>query len=592
MHSPVAMRPTPRSSVRWITLAILFLALATRAATYHVSLQGIDTDPGSESQPWRTIQKAANQVLPGDKVIVHAGSYDERVVTKRGGGSEATRIEFETDGTVVTRGWNIVHPFITIRGFEITGHTGVNNLDAHVIIGSNGDSTLFERNIVRDGIYIARTNISFHTNGADPDTIECESGGFVAAGFKPGQTIYIGRAVRVQAPLNGGAALIQSVTDTKLTVAASLVEEAASPVYLSASLVYGLLINTSAENCLVRSNVFRNLGFDTWFVGGLNNLLEHNVLSECNGWDAIHFMGTNNVFRHNLIHNSPLVVYQVSPDTFENIAQARYDNIVFEHNFVIGFSGVITSEKGPSGDAGPLTYSHNVFVNTGSIDIRYPNASFINNTFVNVSVEGNPVAAPLRHPVTFESFNTTNALVKNNLFVGCGSGRTPDLQGWYEFFGPLDTVTVDHNFVSGPPPAYAKKSGFNEGIPALSGGDPGFVDITNPLGPDGLPFTEDDGLRLATGSKLRGAAGNGADLGAYNTFVAPPEMERVVTAPGTLTLQWPKEAVGYFLEFAPALEGPWKRVDRGAIGLPQTFSMTFSTTSPAGYYRLVREGQE
>ena len=188
------------------------------------------------------------------------------------------------------------------------------------------------------------------------------------------------------------------------------------------------------------------------------------------------------LFRSNLVHNSPLVVYQVSPDTFENIAQARYDNIVFEHNFVIGFSGVITSEKGPSGDAGPLTYSHNVFVNTGSIDIRYPNASFINNTFLNVSVEGNPVAAPLRHPVTFESFNTTNALVKNNLFVGCGSGRTPDNQGWYEFFGPLDTVTVDHNFVSGPPPVYAKKSGFNEGIAALSGGDPGFVDVTNQIG--------------------------------------------------------------------------------------------------------------
>jgi hypothetical protein len=586
------MRFTFWSCIRWFVLAVTMSAAVANAAIYHVSLQGVDTDPGSESQPWRTIQKAANQVLPGDTVIVHAGSYDERVVTKRGGSSEATRIEFEAEGTVVLRGWNIAHPFLTVRGFEITGHTGINNMDAHVIIGGNGDSTVFERNVVRDGISIARTNIAFHNNGANPGTIECETGGFLAAGFKPGQSVYIGRAVRVVGPLNAGTVFIQGVTDTVLTVAAALVEEAPSPVYLSASLVYGLLVSTTAESCVVRSNVFRNLSFDTWFVGGLNNLLEHNVLEACQGWDAIHFMGTNNVFRRNLIHKSPLVVYQVSPDAFENIAQARYDNIVFEQNFVDGFSGVITSEKGASGESGPLTYSHNVFVNTGSINIRYPNASFINNTFVNVSVEGNPVAAPLRHPIVFEAFNSVNSMVKNNVFVGCGPGRTPDTQGWYEFLGPTETVTVDHNFVSGPAPVYARKSGFNEGIPALSGGDPGFVDISNPLGPDGVPFTEDDGLRLAVGSKLKGAAGDGADLGAYNAFVTQPEMEQVASAPGTLTLQWPKEAVGYFLEFATSVEGPWKRVDRGALGLRETLTLTFSTASPAGFYRLVRNGQE
>jgi hypothetical protein len=410
----------------------------------------------------------------------------------------------------------------------------------------------------------------------------------VAAGFKPGQSVFLGRGVRVLGPLNSGVTTLQGVTDTTLTVSTSLVEEPASPVYLSASLIYGLVVGTSAENCVIRSNVFRNLSFDSCFIGGLNNRFEHNVLEACHGWDAMHFMGTNNVFRYNLIKNSPLVVYQISPDTFENISSARFDNIVFDHNFVIGFSGVITSQKGNSGDAGPLTYSHNVFVDTGSIDIRYPNTSFINNTFVHVSVEGNAVAAPLKHPVTFEAFNSLNALVKNNLFVGCGSGRTPDVQGWYEFQGNADSATASHNFVSGPAPTYVKKSGFTEGVAELNGGDPGFANINDPLGPDGVPFTDDDGLRLVQGSKLLGAGENGADIGAYNTPMTEPELERIASNPGTLSFQWPKEAVGYFLEYATTLDGEWTRLDRGALGTRASLTVTVPVNASAGFYRLAR----
>ena len=208
------MSLVPRLFATLLLVSAVFCASLARAATYHVSIQGSDTDSGSELLPWRTIQRAVNQVVAGDDVIVHEGNYDERISTKRGGTSNAARIQFLASGMVVMRGWNVLHPFVTVRGFDVTGHTGVNNLDAHINIGAGGDSVLLESNVVRDGIYIVRTNIAFHHNFPNPDTIVCESGGFLAAGFKPGQSVFLGRGVRVLGPLNSGVTTLQGVTDT------------------------------------------------------------------------------------------------------------------------------------------------------------------------------------------------------------------------------------------------------------------------------------------------------------------------------------------------------------------------------------------
>src|SRR5262249_32953849 len=43
--------------------------------TYYVSPAGSDSNPGSEGAPFRTIQKAANTINPGDTVLVDDGVY-------------------------------------------------------------------------------------------------------------------------------------------------------------------------------------------------------------------------------------------------------------------------------------------------------------------------------------------------------------------------------------------------------------------------------------------------------------------------------------------------------------------------------------
>ncbi len=55
--------------------------------TYHVSkdIKASDYNPGTESYPFKTIQKAADIAEPGDTVIVHEGTYSEAVVPKNSG---------------------------------------------------------------------------------------------------------------------------------------------------------------------------------------------------------------------------------------------------------------------------------------------------------------------------------------------------------------------------------------------------------------------------------------------------------------------------------------------------------------------------
>ena len=61
---------------------------------YHVAKYGRDFGPGSQAEPFLTIQRAADVAMPGDTVIVHEGVYREWVDPKMGGISEQERITY------------------------------------------------------------------------------------------------------------------------------------------------------------------------------------------------------------------------------------------------------------------------------------------------------------------------------------------------------------------------------------------------------------------------------------------------------------------------------------------------------------------
>jgi len=102
-----------------IILSGVFLVIVPDgfAATYYVAKNGLDSNSGSETYPFLTIQKAADVTAPGDTVYVKAGTYDERIYIKKSGTSSAY-ISFEkyqsypaiADEAVITRGFTIAQP--------------------------------------------------------------------------------------------------------------------------------------------------------------------------------------------------------------------------------------------------------------------------------------------------------------------------------------------------------------------------------------------------------------------------------------------------------------------------------------------------
>src|SRR5574341_212483 len=91
---------------------------AASAATYYVSPGGSDSNSGSQSSPWKTIQKAANTVSAGDTVIVNAGTYTERVTVSRSG-SSSSYISIRANGTVDMKGFTLTGSYIRVSGFRI-----------------------------------------------------------------------------------------------------------------------------------------------------------------------------------------------------------------------------------------------------------------------------------------------------------------------------------------------------------------------------------------------------------------------------------------------------------------------------------------
>lgn len=129
--------------------------------------------------------------------------------------------------------------------------------------------------------------------------------------------------------------------------------------------------------------------------------------------------------------------------------------------------------------------------------------------------------------------NDAYVTLRNNAYVGCGRSNADNdpARGWYslQYIAQGVTMNADYNFATN-----YNNTAKTVGLPGntdmfkfyeangRNGGNPLFVDPSDPIGPDGLVFTADDGLRLLPGSPLLGTGEGGADIGAYGEGAAPP----------------------------------------------------------------------
>ncbi len=128
-------------------LAALIVAIGgpgrAKAIDYHVSPTGLDSAAGSAAAPWKTLQRAANQVGPGDRVLVQAGTYTGFHLTTSG--LADAPIQFLAAPGVLINQRNATTPdginleqasYIVIDGFRVenmprTGIRTVGNAENH-----------------------------------------------------------------------------------------------------------------------------------------------------------------------------------------------------------------------------------------------------------------------------------------------------------------------------------------------------------------------------------------------------------------------------------------------------------------------------
>ena len=117
--------------MKFIGVVILFACASTASAlpntSYYVATTGNDSNPGTQSAPWRTIQHAADTANAGSTVYAHGGIYEELVRIHVSG--------------------NANHGFITFRSYP--GETAVLDAIHSAPQGRQGVVTIENQSYVR-----------------------------------------------------------------------------------------------------------------------------------------------------------------------------------------------------------------------------------------------------------------------------------------------------------------------------------------------------------------------------------------------------------------------------------------------------------
>lgn len=110
----------------------IFSFSSPQSTTYYVATYGNDSNPGTEASPWRTIQKAANTMGPGDTVLIRQGVYTEMVTPSHSGteGSYITYSSYGSENVVIDAQNKTRESCIAVNGQKYLRFTGLTLIGA------------------------------------------------------------------------------------------------------------------------------------------------------------------------------------------------------------------------------------------------------------------------------------------------------------------------------------------------------------------------------------------------------------------------------------------------------------------------------
>lgn len=115
------------------------------AADYYVDPAGNDADPGTQAQPFATIQHALDVAVAGDTIWLNNGNYDENLTSVRSGTAGSPITITGTTGAVFRGGGNarsfeVNHSHIVVDGITLDG---LHNPGAPGVSGSYRDKMIY-----------------------------------------------------------------------------------------------------------------------------------------------------------------------------------------------------------------------------------------------------------------------------------------------------------------------------------------------------------------------------------------------------------------------------------------------------------------
>ncbi len=375
---------------------IVTYSTTSSGKTYYVAKNGNDANPGTETQPWLTIQKAANTLVAGETVYIRGGTYYERVSAVNSGNANAYITYSSYPGELaIIDGQNQVisaNPFnIVSKSYIIVQNIKVqNNIQAASINLAWG---------VGVGIYVSS---SHHIKILNCITQSTGGAGIFAIGYAANQQYIEGNEDLVA---DGNR-----IIDPSLWIASD-------------------------------GNAYQE-GFD--MIGVTNFVLRNNVIT--GGYkekiDAKNGAKYGRIYNNIIIGNFNIPYYGISPngagiylDTGTNID--IYNNRVETVTIGIG----IGSESGTTTNNVKV---YNNIVKGATIGIRVLSFGGGTANKNNVGVFNNILYGNPQYGILWDSSSpcpNANCWVRNNIATSNGNNLVVSGSG----------VTYDHNIVSGDP---------------------------------------------------------------------------------------------------------------------------------------------
>ncbi|MCJ7739932.1 DUF1565 domain-containing protein, partial [Candidatus Microgenomates bacterium] len=425
-----------------ITLFFFLMPKSVLAVNYYVSTTGNDTNLGTLSYPWKTIQKAAATLTAGNTVIVKSGNYTGTITLSQSGDS-THRIIFQGEaGTKLSGQLKVYGSYITIKAFEITGVDpgGTDPWAPCIQIHQNNveisDSTI--THCFSSGVYLLPTS-SYGIVKNNRITDSVSDGISIDGQYQLIENNYIGH---IRNYYREGTAYRGEADG----------------------------IHFFGSHHIIRNNTIEDLNhkYTKYTPSNTCNDTTAQTNAECwthidcfQGWNGTNVAISDILFEGNTCRLSrsylpsgvPLDTLMVKFFMLQRTANTPVDNIVFRNNFFINES-----------------YNGWTPINIGNVacqaTLPIEAVSIYNNTFVKTTGEG-------FMGVLLRCINGID--IKNNLFIDFGNASHSYIYSSNDVSG----ITIDHNAVyktNGKAPVGGPYQGDN--IPSLWMQDPKIVSLS------------------------------------------------------------------------------------------------------------------